>query len=105
MTTVEYKNKLAELANEYEAKKRKVITEYALSNNPYKVGDMITDHSSTIKIEKIQPYLGYNELPICLYTGTQYTKKGEISKKQDYTKIYQRNIINPLKPNTNEVQA
>jgi hypothetical protein len=65
---------------------------YAFSNNPYKIGDFITDHVGTIKIEKIKfsVYFGGSE---CVYIGTQYNKDGKVSKKQDRNTIYQSNII------------
>ena len=91
MTKEQYYEKLKAIEIEYEAMKKVLYMEYAFANNPYKVGDFITDHVSTIQIEKIQAFKSY-DLPSCVYTGTQYNKDGKVSKKQDHTKIYQNNI-------------
>ena len=50
----EYKDKLKGLELEFEQKKSKLIKEYVDANNPYKIGDKVTDHANSIIIEKIK---------------------------------------------------
>ena len=92
MNKDELKSALKEAANEYELKKSEIYGMYAFSNNPYKIGDIISDNVGTIKIEKIKFNVSFGESE-CVYIGTQYNKNGEVSKKQDHNTIYQSNII------------
>lgn len=93
MTKEQYNYQKKHLEEEWRNKQRDLAKEYALSNNPHKIGDVITDHIKTIKIESIAFYNGGSS-PECLYKGIQYNKSGSISKRQDDNKIYQSNIIN-----------
>ena len=57
MTKNEYKLQLEKLEKEFQAKKIILIKEFALSNNPYKIGDKISDQCSTIEITEIKTYI------------------------------------------------
>jgi hypothetical protein len=93
----EYKERLAALLTQYEADKKKLHREYALSNNPYKIGDMFTDHQGTIRIEKISTYLSSWDFPQCVYTGIIINKDGKESKvKNNRRNAFQQNESNPL---------
>lgn len=91
MTKELLKEKLRSAYQDYERAKRVIYKDYAAANNPYKEGDMITDHVATIKIESIGVYVSGEESQ-CVYTGIQYNKDGKVSKKQDHNIIYQMNI-------------
>jgi hypothetical protein len=94
MTKEEYKSKVIEINNDCELKLKSLAKEYALSNNPYKIGDVVADNSKTIKIEKIQFTLGgLQSTPECVYTGIELTKKGEPYKNGNKRSVYQSNII------------
>jgi len=67
--------------------------EFALSNNPYKCGDIISDHSCTIRIDLIRVAIAYGEnLPKCRYEGFKINKDGELNKRGDREMICQSNI-------------
>jgi hypothetical protein len=72
-----------------------VYKRYALANNPYKIGDLVTDHVATIKVEKITFHVSYGESQ-CVYTGTQLNKDGKVNKKQDHNTVFQQNIEKPI---------
>lgn len=91
MNKNELNTKLNELLEKYERDRRNIQREYAFSNNPYKIGDIIKDHHTTIKIEKINLHISYGEAS-CVYTGIQLNKDGKPSKRQDCNTIYQCNI-------------
>jgi hypothetical protein len=96
MTIEEYNAGIKSINERAELTKKQLIREYALSNNPYKIGDIIRDHASIIKIDKIQVYLSYNE-PCCVYSGPELKKDGtsKLPKKNGETirtSIYQPNI-------------
>jgi len=93
MTQEEYKKKLLELQDEFTEKKKEVAKEYAFSNNPHKIGDIITDHSgSKLKIEKIKWSYGYGA-PACVYYGIELKKDLTPTKRQQNTSIHQSSII------------
>ena len=67
-----------------------------MSNNPYKIGDVIKDHTSTIKIDTINVYMSLTD-PCCVYSGPELKKDGtpKLPKrdgKQIRATIYQSNI-------------
>ena len=91
MTNTEYDSKLEKLRLEFEQNKRSLAIEYATSNNPYKVGDVISDHYKTIRIEKWKISL-YSRYPSLVYTGVLLKKDGTPAKKQDDRTVWQSNI-------------
>ena len=91
MNKQEYDSELKILNKEYLVKKNKLTTEYALSNNPYKIGDTIKDHLSKIVIEKIQPISYFNDIS-CRYLGTKLKKDGTPFKSGEKIWIFQPNI-------------
>lgn len=93
MTKDEFNLALNEASEAYKKRKREIYREYAFSNNPYKVGDKITDHAATIEIKGFKVYVGYDGIPECVYNGIQFNKDGKVNKKQDHNTIHQSNII------------
>ena len=92
MTKEFFNERMKEIKAKFELEKDHLYINFANANNPYKVGDIVTDHTGSIKIEKIKTYFdGYTE-PCCVYTGVEYTKKGEPNKKGNKRSVYQRNI-------------
>jgi len=91
MRKEQYNEEMKQLEIIHDNNKRELYKKFAFANNPYKIGDMITDHVATIKIEKIQVHKTY-DMPQCVYIGTKYNKDGKVSKKQDHNTIFQNNI-------------
>lgn len=96
MTLEEYKNRLAELTKEFNRRKNTIAREYAISNNPYKVGDILQDHCQIIKVEQIKWAFNFKGDSQCVYYGTHLTQKLEPKKKQDNSCMYQDNVIRKL---------
>lgn len=95
MNIEEYNTKLKEIQAEYENKKRDLIIFCCKINNPHNIGDVITDHIGSIKIEKIGFSAGfYGALPCCSYTGLVLKKDGLPTKKGEKRTVHQSNIIN-----------
>jgi hypothetical protein len=93
MTQEEYNSKLNELEVEFRNKKRLLIKECALSNNPYKVGDIVKDSIGSLKIEKITVELSYlSSLPECVYWGVELKVDLNPMKRQTGRCVYQNNI-------------
>lgn len=92
MTPEIYKEELKKLKDEVEAKKKLLAKTYAFSNNPYKIGDKITDYSNTIIIDEIRYTMGFHDDPSCVYIGVILNKDGKPNKKGTTAHIYQSNI-------------
>ena len=89
-----YKNKLKELELGFERQKLILMREFVDSNNPFHIGDKITDHIGSIIIEKIGYSYGYsNEHPYAIYTGLVLKKDGTPTKKLKKRTVYQLNIL------------
>jgi hypothetical protein len=89
-----YKKKLAELSLEFQTKKIALAVEYATIHNPYKIGDIFTDHSGKIKIEKIQTTISYlTELPSSVYYGLELKKDGTPKKSNSKRQAWQTNDL------------
>lgn len=98
MTKREYINRIDEIKRKCQDEINALGVEYAQSNNPHKVGDIIHDHMGSMKIERVQIVLGanvsisFNE-SYCRYYGIQLKKDGSPMKRQDPTRsICQMNI-------------
>lgn len=91
MTEDELKSGLELLQSEYIQKKNDLFKRYAIANNPYNVGDIITDHYHTIKIDKIGFSISDNTCQ-CVYIGTELNKNLTVSKRQVNKSIYQNNV-------------
>ncbi|HLO91552.1 MAG TPA: hypothetical protein VK172_10350 [Lentimicrobium sp.] len=98
MNNEEYKKKCMDSYQKHLEEIRLISREFVDANNPHKVGDMVTDHIGTIKIEEIgysysSRFWDKGELPYALYLGTVYTKKGIPSKKGEKRTVHQCNLI------------
>lgn len=99
MTKEEYRKRLSELKEEFEKKTKELAKEYALSNNPYKVGDIIKDSYQIIKVDRVSVLLPSitSDYPQCVFYGTQLTSKLVPKKKQDKSpRMFQRYVIKKL---------
>lgn len=92
MTTEEYKKELNDLKDLHEKKIRELNIKYAQSNNPYKVGDIVTDHISSIKIQKFGTHVNYGYNPQFTCIGIELKKDGTPTKKGEIRTVYQSNI-------------
>ena len=88
----EYEDKLKELKVEFEQKKERLIKEYVDANNPYKIGDKVTDHANSIIIEKIKYHMSLYGFPCAVYYGPELKKDGTPKKNGNKTYVYQSNL-------------
>lgn len=89
MTPKELQKALEQIEKEHEEKRKNVIREYALSNNPYKVGDIIEDHAEKIKITKILVSIFHRK---CVFEGIRLKKDGTPYKHNTQARIFQDDI-------------
>lgn len=77
---IELKEKCMALQRECEDKQNELRKQYAIEHNPVKVGDVVTDHYHTIRVERMEIYV--YPVPIIRYYGTELTKQGVPKKRQ-----------------------
>ncbi len=83
-----------EIEEEARVKRVDLARKFAEGNNPYKVGDIITDGSDTLLIKGWRLHLGFrNELPIMAYYGTELKKDGTPKIRQNGVYIYQSRLV------------
>ena len=94
MNKEEYLKAEKVLKEEFEEKRKQLAREFAYSNNPVKIGDIITDHYKTIRVLKF--LWGYDfgsQMPCMFYRGVRLTKKGEPAKREaDDSRVSQTDI-------------
>jgi hypothetical protein len=80
------------LQRECEEKQSALRLQFAQEHNPVKVGDIVTDHYHTIRVENMNVY--GHPIPYMFYTGIVMTKKGVPSKRQPWSHdpVFQYNI-------------
>ena len=92
MNFKEYENKKNEIQKRAKAEISKLSIEYAMSNWPVSIGDIIKGDKHTIKVEKINISSGISKKPHCLYSGPRVTKAGKMFKSRENSCIYQYDI-------------
>lgn len=65
---------------------------YAFSNSDIEVGDIVTDHIGSIKVNTIEVTIGFGRVPYCVYRGECYTKKSKRFKNGEIRVVHQTNI-------------
>ena len=80
MTAKEFQKKRMALQQECDDKQKELRKQYAIEHNPVKVGDIVTDHYHTIRVEKMSIY--GHPVPYMVYQGTELTKQGVPKKRQ-----------------------
>lgn len=91
MSEEEYNEQLAKLKQELKRREEVLAKTYAYANNPVFIGDIVTDHVTTIKVQKIGIYRSL--YPSCFYIGVELKKDLTPKKRQENTTIYQCNIV------------
>lgn len=94
MTEEIYTERKKQLETQLQLDLNKLRRECAEANNPYKIGDVISDHYHTIRIESMAEY-GWGTLPYMLYRGVELKKDGTPTKRQENTEMHQTNIGRP----------
>ena len=92
MDIKDFDQKMLSIHTEYETQKRKLIIDYCFSNNPYKRGDVFTDHMGSIIIEKIEAFSSSSGMGCC-YFGPELKKDGKPMKNNKKRYAYQSNEV------------
>ena len=83
-----------QIEKEAEDKKTQLRKDYVKETNPYQIGDVISDHYKTIRIEGISGITTYSGtiIPYPIYRGVVLKKDGNPAKNQTDNLIYASNI-------------
>ena len=92
MTAKELLEKTIALQRECNEKQSVLRKQYAIERNPVKVGDIVTDHYHTIRVDEMSVY--GHPIPAMRYTGTEMTQKGVPKKHQPFepNPVFQHSI-------------
>jgi hypothetical protein len=93
MTDEQFRKKLKAIDDEFKKQSNAVYIEYAISRNPYEVGDVFTDHIGSIKIEKMKAAYSLNGKSCMSYFGIAVKKDGTPTKKGEKRWAYQSNEV------------
>ena len=89
MTKEEYEIRLTALQRDFNDKKDALMRECAISNNPFKSGDKITDGTYTIIIKSANISCFGGSMPTLYYSGIWLKKDGTPNKRNESATIYQ----------------
>lgn len=103
MENEELKDRLKRAENDYERAKIVIYKDYAYANNPYKIGDIVTDHVGSLEIMAIKVSISFGESE-CIYEGVNLKKDGKPEKKQGRP-VHQSNVIPALTKFINPSQS
>ncbi len=94
MNLDEYKNLRQAIKERAKVEERKLAKSYAFEHSNVKVDDIVTDHIGSIKVEKIMwGFLSFDNIPACVYGGTVLKKDKTPTKRYEYRKAYQINLV------------
>jgi hypothetical protein len=93
MTYEQLKDRIKAINKEVELKVDNEIRAYCDANNPYKAGDVFTDHIGSIKVKEIGYALLTGNKPYCIYSGIELKKDGTPKSGDKKRVAYQINDI------------
>jgi len=91
MNLEEYKIAIDNISRQAEIEKKRIATEYALSNNPVSIGDIVEDHFGKFQVTSVEFY--YSMPPCCKYRGIELKKDSTPKKNQSNRVVFQSNLI------------
>lgn len=74
MTIEEYKEELASLTKLFESQKRKLDSNYAMTNKQFAVGQILKNHNATILVDEYKIGRDFNGIPYIVYYGVELKK-------------------------------
>lgn len=93
MTLEEYRSAINSIDSEANRQKNIIHRKFAEERNPFKIGDIVTDHYQTIRIEEMGVYLSYGT-PQMKFFGPVLTKSGYERKDKAKSWVFQENVKN-----------
>lgn len=91
MTKEELDKKRKAIRQEADERELELYKAYAYANNTVNVGDIISDHLTTIRVEGMGVYIGFGSVEM-RYLGPELTKAGGPRKDGRKACVYQSNV-------------
>ncbi len=93
MKEEDYLIKIAELEKDFNKAKYQLSVEFAMSNNTYPIGSILTDHKETIRVDKIKVEMPFmSKIPCCVYYGVGIKKDGKPMKDGSIKSVWGKNV-------------
>ena len=94
MNEQQYYERLKALHANHKKEILALYKEAALSNNPVKIGDTVSDCGHTIIVDQIMVNKSSynNNMPNCYYIGVWLTKQGKPNKRGENVAVFQSNM-------------
>lgn len=92
MELEEYREGLLKIDKAARKAKGELAFSYAMSNNPYKKGDIVEDHEIRIRIETADVRVNMAGVPTCVFRGPLIKKDGTPFKNNKIGEVWQTNI-------------
>lgn len=92
MTQEQLKERLAMIDRQAALQKKVAYFEYVKDNAKYKIGDVVSDATDTIRIEMIDFNISATGTVSIYYWGVMLTKKGEPRKDGAKRAVFEANI-------------
>lgn len=97
MTNENYSKELTYIKMDFERRKRELAIQYVTENAKFKVGDIVTDHIGSVKVEVVKTQLREQGYPETVYHGTELKKDLTPTKKGDKRSVWVSNIKEIIK--------
>ncbi len=93
ITEEQYLKGIKDLESEFEKAKYRLGVKFAMSNNPYPIGSILTDHKETIRVDKIKVEIPFmSKIPCCVYYGAGIKKDGKPMKDDSIKCVWGKNV-------------
>jgi hypothetical protein len=93
MNAEEYKEQMKLLKEKHKQIEWELTKQFVDDNNPYKKGDVVTDHIGPVLVEQIGYYRNSWGEPSATYSGIELKKDGTPKKNNPKREVFQENLI------------
>lgn len=91
MTIEDYETQKQNIVRQASKDKDALLIKFVDDNNPYKIGDTVTDHIGSIRYDELK-YTIVNNIPTAVYRGVELKKDGTPKKRVIFRSVYGSNI-------------
>ena len=93
MNLEDYKKQKLDIEIQADHDKTALLIKFVDLNNPYKIGDIITDHIGKIRYDEINyTTVGSGSIPTPIYIGIEVRKDGTPKKRVVVRHVYGSNV-------------
>jgi len=93
MNKEEYEELKRDIDRQAEKDKTALLIQFVDLNNPYKIGDVVTDHIGSVRYDELKYTTTGSGTPTAVYVGIELKKNGTPKKRVVVRAVYGCNII------------